>query len=87
MVWQDQMTSANDALFKGLSTGLKKKTCLWQGKWLIIMAVKRRLTITVCKCLNINEQCHEKATGMGNFMNGSKYYYLTLTLILLNWKI
>ena len=24
MVWQDQMTSANDALFKGLSTGLKK---------------------------------------------------------------
>lgn len=71
MVWQDQMTSANDALFKGLSTGLKKP-CLWPGKWLIIMAVKRGLRITVCKCLNITEQGHEKATGTGNFMHGSK---------------
>jgi hypothetical protein len=46
MVWQDQMTSANDALFKGLSMGLKK-TCLWQGKWLIIKAVKRGLKISL----------------------------------------
>jgi len=65
------MTSVNDALFKGLSTRLKKP-CLWQGKWLITMAVKRGLRITVCKSLNIIEQCNEKATGMGNFMNGSK---------------
>jgi hypothetical protein len=65
----------NDTLFKGLSTEMIR-SCLWQGNWLFIMPVKRGLRITVCKCQNIIEQCHEQATQMGHFMNG--YPHVTL---------